>query len=156
MYSKNIFSDAIYDELSQAFRYIDKNRDGMLDVEDISNLFMTLGIGVNKNNISVAIRSLSDSNDSIGLPLFIELLGRALENPGGSQELRTLFRIVDRNGDGYLDPEEISFRMSKTVGPITKEETSLLLDSIHMDDGPTVNCEEFGALLRSRFSKSQK
>ncbi|CAH8867409.1 unnamed protein product [Trichobilharzia szidati] len=149
-------SDTLYSELSQAFMYIDRNGDGILDVEDVSALFMTLGIGVNKDSIADTIRTLSDSNDFIGLPLFIELLGRALENPDGSQELKTLFRTIDRNGDGRLNPEEIAFRMSKTVGPVSKEEACFLLDSVRMNDRRDVNCEEFGAMLRSGFLKLRK
>ncbi|CAH8622717.1 unnamed protein product [Schistosoma margrebowiei] len=71
-------------------------------------------------------------------------------------DLSQAFKIVDRNGDGHLDPDEIALRMSKIFNKITKEEVRLLLDTVKMDEDQTLDCEEFGALLRSGFSEARK
>ncbi|RTG82664.1 uncharacterized protein DC041_0007232 [Schistosoma bovis] len=71
-------------------------------------------------------------------------------------DLSQAFKIVDRNGDGYLDPDEIALRMSKIFNKITKEEVRLLLDTVKMDEDQTLDCEEFGALLRSGFTEARK
>ncbi|VDP29107.1 unnamed protein product [Schistosoma margrebowiei] len=72
------------------------------------------------------------------------------------QHVKEATRIVDRNGDGHLDPDEIALRMSKIFNKITKEEVRLLLDTVKMDEDQTLDCEEFGALLRSGFSEARK
>ncbi|CAH8652296.1 unnamed protein product [Schistosoma rodhaini] len=148
MSERDTLSDILYNDLSQAFKIIDKDEDGILGVDDISYLLTTLGIGFNEDSIYTIVRYLSDSEDSIRLPNFIELLGRALENLDENQPVKTLFRIVDRNGDGHLDPDEIALRMSKIFDKITKEEVRLLLDTVKTEDDQTLDCEEFGALLR--------
>ncbi|CAH8603107.1 unnamed protein product [Schistosoma intercalatum] len=156
MSERDTLPDILYSDLSQAFKYIDKDGDGTLGVDDISYLLTTLGIGCDDNSISTIVRDLSDCEDYIRLPKFIELLGRALESLDENQPVKTLFRIVDRNGDGYLDPDEISLRMSKIFNKITKEEVRLLLDTVKMDEDQTLDCEEFGALLRSGFTEARK
>ncbi|KAK4467692.1 hypothetical protein MN116_008629 [Schistosoma mekongi] len=156
MVSKDVLFDILYTELSQAFKHIDKDRDGILGVGDISDLLTKLGIGVNESSISNVVRSLSDGQEFIGFPLFIELVGRALDNLDDNQPVKTLFRILDRNGDGHLDSDEIAFRMSKIFDKITKEEVSLLLDSIKLDENQKLDCVEFGALLRSGFVQAMK
>ncbi|KAH8856754.1 Calmodulin isoform 2 [Schistosoma japonicum] len=156
MVSKDVLLDIFYTELSQAFRHIDKDGDGLLGVDDISNLLTKLGIGVNESSISNVVRSLSDGEVFIRLPLFIELVGRSLDNLDDNQPVRTLFRILDRNGDGHLDSDEIAFRMSKIFDKITKEEVTLLLDSISLEEDQKLNCVEFGALLRSGFLEAMK
>ncbi|TNN17261.1 Calmodulin isoform 1 [Schistosoma japonicum] len=94
MVSKDVLLDIFYTELSQAFRHIDKDGDGLLGVDDISNLLTKLGIGVNESSISNVVRSLSDGEVFIRLPLFIELVGRSLDNLDDNQPVRTLFRLA--------------------------------------------------------------
>ncbi|CAH8594082.1 unnamed protein product [Schistosoma mattheei] len=142
MSERDTLPEILYSDLSQAFKYIDKDGDGTLGVDDISYLLTTLGIGCNENSISTIVTDLSDC--------------RALESPDENQLVKTLFRIVDRNGDGYLDPDEIALRMSKIFNKITKEEVRLLLDTVKMDEDQTLDCEEFGALLRSGFTEARK
>lgn len=53
MSERDTLPDILYNDLSQAFKYIDKDGDGTLGVDDISYLLTTLGIGCNENSISV-------------------------------------------------------------------------------------------------------
>uniref|UniRef100_A0A5K4F895 EF-hand domain-containing protein n=1 Tax=Schistosoma mansoni TaxID=6183 RepID=A0A5K4F895_SCHMA len=94
MSDRDTLSDILYNDLSQAFKFIDKDEDGILGVDDISYLLTTLGIGCNEDSISTIVRHLSDSEDSIRLPNFIELLGRALESLDENQPVKTLFRFA--------------------------------------------------------------
>uniref|UniRef100_A0A5K4F6X6 EF-hand domain-containing protein n=1 Tax=Schistosoma mansoni TaxID=6183 RepID=A0A5K4F6X6_SCHMA len=53
MSDRDTLSDILYNDLSQAFKFIDKDEDGILGVDDISYLLTTLGIGCNEDSISV-------------------------------------------------------------------------------------------------------
>ncbi|CAH8550281.1 unnamed protein product [Schistosoma turkestanicum] len=155
MVEKGSLPNILYTDLSQAFKHIDKDGDGILGVEDISYLLTTLGIACSVDSISAVVDGLSDHGGSIRFSQFVELLGHALDNLGENQPVKTLFRIVDRNGDGYLDSDEIAFRMSKIFNKTSREEVQLLLDTIKIDDDQRLDCEEFGALLKFGFPEAR-
>ncbi|XP_026772005.1 parvalbumin 8 [Pangasianodon hypophthalmus] len=80
---------------------------------------------------------------------FFQLCGLSKKNP---QEIRTVFGILDNDGSGFIEEDELKFflqRFSSGARVLTDKETKTLLSAADDDGDGKIGAEEFQAMVLS-------
>ncbi|KAF8566341.1 hypothetical protein P879_06954 [Paragonimus westermani] len=141
-------------ELLEAFQYIDKDKDGVIRPDEMLNLYHVLGQRATLEEVKTNMSRLSSNQSGrITVVDFMNILGRSLSTRSCEYELPEVFKLLDRNGDGYISPEELAQRLTAVMETTTREEALIILESIDVDGDKQISLEEFMALMRSGFVK---
>uniref|UniRef100_A0A0N5B3F6 Calcium-binding mitochondrial carrier SAL1 n=1 Tax=Strongyloides papillosus TaxID=174720 RepID=A0A0N5B3F6_STREA len=96
-------------KLEEVFNELDKNKDGLIDVEEIKEFFKTSGVSINDDNINKIINLMSKSvKDAISKKDFINFM--TLYPCSEKKDIINLFKhnlIIDIGEDGII-PEDFS------------------------------------------------
>uniref|UniRef100_A0A3Q3WG73 EF-hand domain-containing protein n=1 Tax=Mola mola TaxID=94237 RepID=A0A3Q3WG73_MOLML len=105
-----------FDELRDAFREFDKDKDGFISCKDLGNCMRTMGFMPTEMELIELMGGHVDFED------FVELMGPKLlaetADMIGIKELKDAFREVrfDTNGDGAISTSELRDAMRKLLG----------------------------------------
>ena len=72
-----------------------------------------------------------DGNGSIDFPEFIEMM-RKQNKRDDREELKTAFRIFDKNGDGFIDLTELHRALMMPGSMVSKEEVAEFMEEADM------------------------
>nr|XP_029534862.1 calcium-binding protein 1-like [Oncorhynchus nerka] len=112
------------DELRDAFKEFDKNKDGFISCKDLGNCMRSMGY-------MPTVMELIELSQQINMNLgghvdfedFVELMGPKLlaetADMIGVKELRDAFKEFDTNGDGAISTSELREAMRKLLGQQT-------------------------------------
>ncbi|KAG7459429.1 hypothetical protein MATL_G00210520 [Megalops atlanticus] len=87
--------------------------------------------------------------DSFCCKKFFQLCGLTKKSP---QEVKEVFRVLDNDGSGYIEEEELKFflqRFSPGARVLTDKETKTFLSAADDDNDGKIGAEEFQALVLS-------
>ncbi|KAG9264378.1 parvalbumin 8 [Astyanax mexicanus] len=87
--------------------------------------------------------------DSFSHKKFFQLCGLTKKSP---QEVKTVFGILDNDGSGYIEEEELKFflqRFSPGARVLTDKETKNFLSAADDDNDGKIGAEEFQAMVLS-------
>lgn len=109
-------------EFRQAFDIIDKNKDGVITVDDLYELMKSFGQELSHNELKDMIRHAdADGNDEVDFTEFMALLTRQLKQNDITDELKSAFQLFDKNGDGFITKADLAPVM-QTLGYDTSSE----------------------------------
>lgn len=109
-------------EFRQAFDIIDKNKDGVITVDDLYELMKSFGQELSHNELKDMIRHAdADGNDEVDFTEFMALLTRQLKQNDITDELKSAFQLFDKNGDGFITKVDLAPVM-QTLGYDTSSE----------------------------------
>ncbi|KAH0978675.1 hypothetical protein GBA52_005852 [Prunus armeniaca] len=64
-------------------------------------------------------------------------------------QLRNMFRLFDRDGNGYISPAELAHSMAKLGHPLTAEELIGMMDEADTDRDGRIDFDEFSRAVNS-------
>lgn len=138
-------------ELKKEFDSIDIDNSGELDKMELV-AFMT------KNNLQPEFANLaiklfdSDSNGQISFNEFVKFtkaLAKLDQDPNLLQKM--LFATLDKDGNGYLDIDEIlSFLSFFTAETISEEDVSNIISNLDSNDDGKLSFEEIMSVLQDQ------
>ncbi|KAG9264444.1 calcium-binding protein 5b [Astyanax mexicanus] len=150
--ARQLVADEI-EELRDAFREFDKDKDGLISCKDLGNLMRTMGYMPTEmelielgQNINMNLGGQVDFED------FVDLMAPKLlaETAGmiGLKELKEAFKEFDMDGDGNITIDELRHAMQKLLGESTnrKEIEAVVKEADNNGDG-TVDFEEFVKMM---------
>lgn len=125
-------------EFRQAFDIIDRNGDGVITVDDLAAVMRAIGQAPTHSELMDMIREVdADGNENIDFTEFLALMSREMRPNDIEDELREAFRVFDKDGDGYISPQELK---------------SLLI-SLGLDASPEIVRRMIGEADRNRDGK---
>ncbi|KAL6291827.1 hypothetical protein ACE6H2_009337 [Prunus campanulata] len=143
-------------ELREIFRSFDGNKDDSLTQVELGSLLRSLGVKPSHHQLQAVIRKV-DTNHN-GLVEFSEFV--ALVKPDlnlvqpqacsySQDQLRNMFRMFDRDGNGYISPAELAHSMAKLGHPLTAEELIGMMDEADTDRDGRIDFDEFSRAINS-------
>ena len=140
-------------ELREIFRSFDRNNDGSLTQLELGSLLRSLGLKPSPDQLETLIQNTDkNSNGLIEFSEFITLVAPDLlpaKSPYTEDQLRQLFRLFDRDGNGFITAAELAHSMAKLGHALTAEELTGMIKEADLDGDGTINFEEFSLAINS-------
>uniref|UniRef100_A0A183AZ29 Calmodulin n=1 Tax=Echinostoma caproni TaxID=27848 RepID=A0A183AZ29_9TREM len=140
--------------LRRAFSIYDQNGDGQIDAAELKGVMWRLGYKPSDaevremirkvdfdSKIHSIIRHLNLESGTISFPEFIAMMVQKQRHAETDAHLRIAFQFFDRNGDGYISPEELRSVLYKYRKNLTHQETEAILRSVDIDRDGRLNYE---------------
>ncbi len=115
-------------EFRDAFRLFDKDGDGAITTKEIGTVMRSLGQDPSEGELEEMVREVDvDGNGIVEFEEFLELMAKKLKGPDSTQELKDVFDVFDRNGNGAFGHEELKVVMMNMGERITDAEAATII-----------------------------
>ncbi|XP_028313201.1 calcium-binding protein 1a [Gouania willdenowi] len=141
------------DELRDAFKEFDKDKDGFISCKDLGNCMRTMGyMPTEMELIELSQRINMNLGGHVDFEDFVELMGPKLlaetADMIGIKELKDAFREFDTNGDGAISTSELRDAMRKLLGQqVGLKEVEDILRDVDLNGDGLVDFEEFVRMM---------
>lgn len=140
-------------ELREIFRSFDRNNDGTLTQLELNSLLRSLGLKPSAEQLEGFIqRADTNNNGLIEFSEFVALVAPELlpaKSPYTEEQLRQLFRMFDRDGNGFITAAELAHSMAKLGHALTAEELTGMIKEADMDGDGMISFQEFAQAITS-------
>mmetsp|Transcript_9941 Transcript_9941/g.15946 ORF Transcript_9941/g.15946 Transcript_9941/m.15946 type:complete len:175 (-) Transcript_9941:262-786(-) len=147
-------TDAEREEFRDAFKLFDKDGDGVITVEEIFEVFQSLGFKeYSKNDVKKMVKAVDvDGNGTIDLDEFIALLRKKQTGKYAhmtlDEELKQAFKVFDRDGNGSIDADELAKIMAALGEKLSKQDIEFMIKSVDIDGDATIDFPEFKKMMQ--------
>nr|XP_020446143.1 calcium-binding protein 1-like [Monopterus albus] len=141
------------DELRDAFKEFDKDKDGFISCKDLGNCMRTMGyMPTEMELIELSQQINMNLGGHVDFEDFVELMGPKLlaetADMIGIKELKDAFREFDTNGDGAISTTELRDAMRKLLGQqVGLKEVEDILRDVDLNGDGLVDFEEFVRMM---------
>ncbi|KAK6306508.1 hypothetical protein J4Q44_G00234330 [Coregonus suidteri] len=141
------------DELRDAFKEFDKDKDGFISCKDLGNCMRTMGyMPTEMELIELSQQINMNLGGHVDFENFVELMGPKLlaetADMIGVKELRDAFKEFDTNGDGAISTAELREAMRKLLGQqVGHRDLEDILRDIDLNGDGHVDFEEFVRMM---------
>lgn len=140
-------------ELQDIFRSFDCNKDGSLTQLELGSLIRSLGLNPSPEQLEALIQKADkNSNGLIEFSEFLELVEPDLlpaKSPYTEEQLKQIFKMFDRDGNGYITAAELAHSMAKLGHALTVEELTGMIKEADTDGDGCINFQEFAQAITS-------
>lgn len=145
-------------ELGEAFDLFDRDGDGAIGLEELSNVLALLGQDAQHDELQALLASADrDNNGVIDRQEFVSLMAKHLyteeTRPTDQQELAAAFRVFDSDGDGLIGPEELKAALLGMGERVGEEEIRLMIQAGDKNGDGRIDFAEFCDLLTTDSAK---
>ncbi|KAL2344232.1 hypothetical protein Fmac_005517 [Flemingia macrophylla] len=140
-------------ELREIFRSFDRNNDGSLTQLELSSLLRSLGLKPSPEQLESFIqRADTNNNGLVEFSEFVALVAPELlpaNSPYTEDQLRHLFRMFDRDGNGFITAAELAHSMARLGHALTADELTGMIKEADTDGDGMINFQEFAHAITS-------
>merc|ERR1712079_792124 len=137
-------TDEEMDAFKETFMMFDKDGDGTVSTKELGAVMRTLGNNPTQEELEELIDDADrDGSGSVDFREFVELMIKRESEKETIDDLKQVFRVFDKDGNGYVSTSEIKFVL-KSVGLIfTDEEIQEMVQEADIDGDQHVSFDEF-------------
>ncbi|XP_056138316.1 calcium-binding protein 1a isoform X2 [Lampris incognitus] len=141
------------DELRDAFKEFDKDKDGFISCKDLGNCMRTMGyMPTEMELIELSQQVNMNLGGHVDFEDFVELMGPKLlaetADMIGIKELKDAFKQFDTNGDGAISILELREAMRKLLGQqVANKDLEDILRDVDLNGDGLVDFEEFVRMM---------
>ncbi|XP_018593710.1 calcium-binding protein 5-like [Scleropages formosus] len=138
------------EELKEAFREFDKDKDGFISCKDLGECMRTMGYMPTEMELIELSQQICGGR--VDFEDFVELMGPKMlaetADMIGVKELRDAFKEFDSNGDGQISLAELREAMKKLMGEqLNHREMDEVLRDVDLNGDGLVDFEEFVRMM---------
>ncbi|XVF52315.1 hypothetical protein PTKIN_Ptkin05aG0008800 [Pterospermum kingtungense] len=140
-------------ELREIFRSFDRNNDGSLTQLELGSLLRSLGLKPSPDQVEALIQKADTNNNGlVEFSEFVALVAPELlseKSPYSEEQLKQLFKMFDRDGNGFITAAELAHSMAKLGHALTVEELTGMIKEADTDGDGRISFEEFSQAITS-------
>ncbi|CAN6486564.1 unnamed protein product [Victoria cruziana] len=140
-------------ELREIFRSFDRNDDGSLTQLELGSLLRSLGLKPSAEQLDTLIqRADTNSNGLVEFSEFVSLVSPELlsaKSPYTDEQLRSLFSLFDRDGNGFITAAELAHSMARLGHALSVEELTGMIKEADTDGDGRISYPEFAKAITS-------
>jgi Ca2+-binding EF-hand superfamily protein len=114
------FSQSQIQEFKEAFTMIDQNRDGFIDIEDLKDLYASLGRTPPDSELKEMLAEVGEG--PFNFTMFLSMFSDRLNGTDPEDTLRNAFTMFDPENKAYLDEAYIEDLLKNMGDNFTAEE----------------------------------
>ena len=130
-------------EYRKAFEFVDRDKSGVLDMDELRVLFKMIGQAVSQDELRNLINAVDRNGDGeVDFEEFVEMLEREkqLKTEG---ELEQYFRVFDSEQKGYISAERLQRTLQEMGEVITIKEAEAMVRFADTDQDGRVSMKDF-------------
>ncbi|XP_012810133.1 calcium-binding protein 1 isoform X3 [Xenopus tropicalis] len=141
------------EELKEAFKEFDKDKDGYISCKDLGDCMRTMGyMPTEMELIELSQQINMNLGGHVDFDDFVELMGPKLlaetADMIGVKELRDAFKEFDTNGDGEISMSELREAMKKLLGQqVGHRDIEDIIRDVDLNGDGQVDFEEFVRMM---------
>merc|ERR1711892_569148 len=141
-------------ELQGVFTSMDKNRNGVLSMAELENVFNLMGITDNKTVKAIIARWDEVGNGTVSFQDFVKIMETNDLDEQSREErdktfIRNAFAAFDTNNDGFITRDELENVLSQ-MGTVTENEVNTLLAEADTNKDNKIDIEEFVRVMHTK------
>jgi len=143
-----VISEKQFNDAHQAFKLHDKKDEGSVSTKDVASVFKSLALHVKDEKLQLWVDEMDeDARGVIKWESFKILFERKVQEDEDERELRSAFRVLDKNNQGEIDVEDLRWILRSLGDDLTDEEIQDMINETDTDGSGTVDYEEFSKLM---------
>jgi len=137
--------------MNRVFKMFDPKDSGIVPVKSMPQILRTLGSNANKNEIKEKVGSIVPAGqDNLDFEQFCDVVLPLMEDEDYEtirEELKTAFRLYDRDGAGFITPAVLKEILLELDGKLTEEELNDIVEEVDSDGSGSIDFDEFLAMM---------
>lgn len=138
-------------ELKRVFEMFDRNGDGRISKEELSDSLENLGIFIQEKELFNMIEKIDVNGDGcVDIEEFGELYQSLMDERDEENDMKEAFNVFDQNGDGFITVDELRAVLS-SMGlkqGRTIEDCKRMIVKVDVDGDGRVNYKEFKQMMK--------
>lgn len=129
-----------------AFEVFDHDKTGEISYVDFPNAVRAIGFNPTNNQVVEVLKAANKGEkDKINFDEFVDMLGKFNEcrKEDAEESLREAFKKFDRDGNGYISPDELLYVVCNSGEKLSREEAEELIGMFDKNDDGQLSWEEF-------------
>lgn len=138
-------------EMKRVFEMFDRNGDGRISKEELSDSLENLGIFIQDKELFNMIEKIDVNGDGcVDIEEFGELYQSLMDERDEENDMKEAFNVFDQNGDGFITVDELRAVLS-SMGlkqGRTIEDCKRMIIKVDVDGDGRVNYNEFKQMMK--------
>lgn len=132
----------------EAFRMLDRDHDGRLTAKELGSVLRSLGQHAAESDLRDFINEVDiDGNGTLEVDEFLEMMSKRQWEVNHLEEIMDVFKVLDKNGDGFINAAELRHIMSKLGVKISDQEAQDMINEADEDGDGKLNNVEFVRIM---------
>lgn len=149
-------------QLREIFMSFDRNHDGSITELELGSLLRSVGLKPSPEQLEALIQKADTNNNGlIEFSEFVSLVAPEKEmeaeaeaqiekrTPYTEEQLRAIFRLFDRDGNGYITAAELAHSMARLGHALTVKELTGMIKEADTDGDGQISFAEFSKAISS-------
>ncbi|XP_064600030.1 myosin regulatory light chain LC-2, mantle muscle-like isoform X2 [Liolophura sinensis] len=138
-------------EMKEAFTMIDQDRDGVISVDDLREIYNSLGRVPSDSDLNEMIK---EAPGPINFTMFLTLMGEKLHGMDPEDALRNAFAMFDKEGKGFIPEEYLKDLLENMGDNFGKDEIKQTWKEIPLEGGK-VDYQRFVSLIKGKLGEEE-
>ncbi|XP_033736497.1 calmodulin-alpha-like [Pecten maximus] len=135
-------------ECLETFHIFDQDRDGIVTTGELGKMLKAMGFIPTVDELEELVSEADPQGDgSLDIKGFMRLFQMFYNDMKTEDQVKSSFRVYDKNGDGYITHSELKFVLQGIGERVSDEEVEDIISRVDKDDDGKINFKEFRALL---------
>lgn len=141
-------------EYREAFNLYDKDNDGIISITKLGRVLRAMGLNPTEIEVQEMIEEVdSEGTGTLDFDSFLNIVAsRKFDDEDHEDALREAFRMFDRDGNGYIDAEELRICMINLGEKLTLDEVEEMIREVDIDFDGRMDYQEFVRLMCTKYA----
>ena len=137
-------------EFKEAFAMFDHDGDGSITLEELATTMKSLGRNPSEAELRTMMNEVDiDGNGTIDFAEFLTTMTRKRKDSYSEKEVNEIFRIFDKDGNGFITTEEVRHVLANLGEKLTDKEVEALIKDADVDGNGGIDYNEFVTMMTS-------
>ena len=128
----------------------DQNGDGRISIAELKHVFEKIGKNPTDTELNDMLREFDqDSNGTIEFDEFVLLVSKMDGGDNEEENLKAAFEVFDKDGNGYIDREELKDIMKQLGNNFTDQQISKMMEEADTDKDGKIDFGEFKQMMKN-------
>ena len=144
----NKLSKEVIAEYRETFKLFDSNGDGSITLSELRDVMKSLISNPTEAELRDMINEVdTDGNGTVDFNEFCAMMEKKKEKSHLQDELKNAFLAFDKDGDGFISPDELRDVMKALKIDLTDKEHDAIIDAADSDSDGQLSYEEFATMM---------